>query len=272
MNAGIPPLMTVFRRQMLLTRLVRIGLFIGAIGAMIWATQLPSPGNKQAVFFVAMATLVGWVAIVVRTMRLARQLHAAGVLLSIGRLDDAEVWLRRMIARFSLSARSKLMACQQVAALLFRRECYRDVVLVCRELLRQRLTRFRQIWVTARLMLADSHLMLGEVSEAYEAIRPVYESELSLSERLKLLPIQLRYELAADHAVSAVQAMDEKVRFAELLESPQAALVHALLAEACRRQSMPSERAFLAERARLYHDLEELAERYPVIRPIAAGE
>jgi len=86
---------------------------------------------------------------------------------------------------------------------------------------------------------------------------------------MKLLPIQLRYELAADYPAAAAQSLPEKLQIAELLDSPRAALVHALLAEACRRNHMPAQQAFLAERAWLYHDLDQLAPRYPVIALIA---
>jgi hypothetical protein len=34
---------------------------------------------------------------------------------------------------------------------------------------------------------------------------------------------------------------------------------------------MPVLQAFLTERARLYHDLEDLAERYPVISPVVGS-
>jgi hypothetical protein len=106
------------------------------------------------------------------------------------------------------------------------------------------------------------------VDAAYDAMRPVYDTQLSLSDRMKLLPVQLRYELAADHSSASVNALAEKVRVAELLDSSQAALVHAMLAEACRRESMPDQQAFLLKRARLYHDLEPLAEQYALITPI----
>lgn len=262
-----------FRRQMLMIRVVRAGLLLFVIGAVVWATALPAPGNKQTVFLVAMGSLLLWFLLMVSSARFAQQVQAGSTLLSIGHLDDAEVWIRRALARFSLSARGKMLAGQCFASLFFRRDKHPEVVAICRELLRYRLlARVRSIWVNVRLMLADSLLMLDRVGEAYEVMRPVYDDgPLSLAERMKLLPIQLRYELAADHAGSAVQALDEKVRIAELLDSPRAALVHALLAEACRRRAMPDCQAFLSERARLYHDLDSLAERYPVIAPIAAG-
>ncbi len=110
--------------------------------------------------------------------------------------------------------------------------------------------------------------MRNEVADAYAAFRPLYDQELSLVERLALLPIQLRYELEAGHVDSGVRGLSEKVRLAELLEAPKAALVHALLAEACRRRNRDADRDYLARRASLYHDLEPLARVHPVIAPV----
>jgi hypothetical protein len=125
-------------------------------------------------------------------------------------------------------------------------------------------------------MLADSLLMLDRAQEAYEALRPVYDQPLSLAERMKLLPVQLRYELAADHSASAVRDLREKARIAELLEPQRAGLVHALLAEACRREGLEPQRDFLARRAAIYTDVPELMRKYPPLarfaEPVVPGE
>jgi hypothetical protein len=258
------------RRQVALIRILRVGAIVLVMAAVFWAAALKPPLDKYAMFAVLAGTLLGWVCFIVHSIRVTREVQAGSVLLMTGQLDDAEVWLRRGMERFSLSAQAKLMAGQQLASLRFRRDAHQDVVVICRELLRHRVRQLRQAWVATRLMLADSLLMLDRVGEAYEAMRPVYDAPLSLGDRMRLLPIQLRYELAAEHSASAVGGLAEKVQIAELLESPRAALVHALLAEACRRQRMPGHHEFLAERARLYHDLDLLAERFSVIAPIAA--
>jgi hypothetical protein len=264
-------LLRLFRRQVRTIRVFRVLLLAGTAAAVLWATQLPSPDNKRAMFAIFIGTLVIWALIIINSARVARYVQTAGALLSIGQLDDAEVWLRRVLERFSLSARTKILACQQFASLFFRRDDHPSVVIICSELLKHRLTRLHSIWLNTRLMMADSLLMLDRVPEAYDAMRPVYDAPLSLSDRMKLLPIQLRYELAADHASASVEALPDKLRIAELLDSARAALVHALLAEACRRNNMAEQQAFLTERAWLYHDLDQLASRYPLIAPIAAA-
>lgn len=269
-SSQLAELLHTFQRQVRRIRVFRLFLLVGTALAVLYASSLPQPDNKRLIFAIFIATLVIWALTMMNSARVARYLQTASALLSIGQLDDAEVWLRRALQRFSLSARTKILACQQIASLLFRRDDHQSVVLVCGELLKQRLTGFQSVWVNTRLMMADSLLMLDRVPEAYEAIRPVYDAELSLSDRMKLLPLQLRYELAADYPSAAVQGLPEKLQVAELLDSPRAALVHALLAEACRRSNMSEQQAFLTERAWLYHDLDQLAQRYPIIAPVAA--
>jgi len=259
-----------FRRQMVALRFVRL---IGAmlVGVAVFGlSTLGSVTDRRLLFIVMVTLLAGWVLVVLRSIRLAREVHTGNVLLAIGKLDDAEVWLKRGMTRFSLSARAKLAAGELLAALFLRQESYEDVIAICQELLRHPMKRLRHIWVNTRLMLADSLLMLDRLAEAHRAIVDVYDVPLTLEAKLKLLPIQLRYELAAGHTELSIQALQEKLQLAELMDSESAALVHALLAEACRRQNMPTQQAFLTERAQLYHDLDPLTDRVPAIAPIAA--
>lgn len=258
----------VFRRNIRLAQALRIMVLLAMGGLLFRSLVLPGDGGRTMFLLVALGGLMLWMAFLLRSVRLLREIQAGNLLIAIGRLDDAEARISRMLKRFSLSARGQFMLLQQLAGLLFHRDRYQDVVLICRELLRNGIGRIQGLGLNTRLLLADCLLLLGDVNEAYKAIRPVYDLPLTLSERMKLLPIQLRYELAAGHTAAAAQELVEKVQVAELLDSPHAALVHALLAEACRRESRTSQQAYLAERARLYHDLQPLAEKYPVIRPL----
>ena len=266
---SLDSLLRTFRRQLLLTRVLRIGGLLAMVGLTVWMPQQPEPASKRLVLMVGTAAILSWVAILMNAARTSREVRTGSILLHTGQLDDAEVWFRRVMSQVSISTRNRLVACQHMASLLLHRDAHQKVVAICRELLRHRLNRLRSVWISTRLMLADSLLRLDRVGEAYDAFRPVYEMPLSLSDRMKLLPIQLRYELASDHSASAVQSLPEKIKIAELLDSSTAALVHALLAEACRRESLMPQCRFLTERASLYSDLPELAQRHQVIAPIA---
>jgi hypothetical protein len=259
-----------FRRQMVLLRALRFAaITLLVLGVVVLPRMEAIPTQAMLAILLGVLIVVGLLG--VHSVRLAREVQAGGVLISIGKLDDAEVWLRRGMTQFGLSGRAKIMAARLLASLLHERGAHEEVIAVCRALLGQPLKRLWEVGVEIRLMLADSLLLLGRLGEAHEALMPVYGSPLSLEAQVRLLPIQLRYELAAGQAAGSVSALREKVRIATLMDSPRAALTHALLAEACRQRNMPAERDFLAERARLYHDLEPLAQQYPVIAPIATG-
>jgi len=270
MTKDLASMLRRFSRQMALLGALRWTGAILVVGALLLISGTGGLSTGQfAAIAVGVPLLI--VASAALSIALTRQVQAAAIMLSLGKLDDAEVWLKRGLTKFTLSRRAKITAAHLLATLLMQRGQYEDVVAVCRALLRQRLERLRQTWVDARLILADALLLLGRLREAYEALMPVYGLPLPLEAKLKLLPIQLRYELAAGHPASSVSALPEKVRIAELMDPANAALTHALLAEACRRENRPAERDFLAERARLYHDLEPLAQRHPIINPIASS-
>lgn len=266
--------LTAFRRQLTLIRVIRVGIVVAFLVAILLASGLEGTAGRRAIFLLAMAAMACWLWLAFTSVRVTRSVQATAILIATGQLDRAESWLRSIITRFSLSAHAKLLACHQLATLLLRREAYEDVVTVCRELLRAGVGGLQAAATQTRLMLADSLLMLGRPAEAYDALRPIYDQPLSLADRMKLLPIQLRYELAANHSGSAVRDLREKVRIAALLEPERAALAHALLAEACRREGMEPQRDFLARRAELYGDMVELARKYPVLGPppAATGE
>ncbi len=273
MPAKLSPstLVRSFRQQVRLARIARVLLLGGLAGALIWAASLPEPAGRRMVFLFSLGGVLAWVAFVLQKLRHTQEVQASTILLATGQHDRAEQWLRNCLSRFSLSTHVKLAALQQLAVLQLRRGVPSDVVALCREVLRFPVKRSRSLWMNSRLMLTEGLLDLGQIPAAYEALRPVYDAPLSLVERMKLMVVQLRYELLSDHPESAAANLAEKVKLGELFPSPQAALVHALLAEACRRLGLGPHYRFLRERAALYQDLVQLAERYPVIKPILAG-
>jgi len=263
-------LLRTLRRQVTLATFMRIALIVLLGAGLLWSMRLPEETGRRITMGVLAIGVLLVILAAVGTLKLTRDVQAGNMLMSRGRLEEAAVWLRRAIGRFTLSTQGKFIAAQQMGMLLARQDAYAQVVRLCREMLSYRVSRWRSVWFAVRVMLADSLLMLNRASEAYDAIQPVFSAPMSLLERMRILPVQLRYELASDNAASAVQDLEEKTRIAELLDAPRAALVHALLAEACDRQSMPEARDYLLQRAWLYHDLNNLAERYDLLPPLAA--
>ena len=64
----------------------------------------------------------------------------------------------------------------------------------------------------------------------------------------------------------AIRELPWMIRRAELLDSPRAALVHALLAKACRALGREDQALRLSRRAELYHDSGELRKEYEILR------
>ncbi len=260
-----------FRRQIILIGALRVlGVLLFAF-LIAWSAWQPTFMDKRTPALLVGGILLLWLILAVASINQSRTLQMARVLLGTGQTDNARVWLSRVMTGMSLSPRNQFIACHHLASLFAYKHSHHEVIAVCTELLRHRLVRLRHIVVNTRLMLAESLLSLDRVGEAYEAMRPVYDLPLTLADRMKLLPVQLWYELQAGQAISSVQSLPEKVRIAELLDSQQAALVHAMLAEACRQRAMPAESEFLLRRARLYADLEAIIQRYPVLAPIGSG-
>jgi len=257
-----------FRRQLILVRLTRAITFAFFTIAIFWILYNPAQPDQQTAWLLGGFMIILYMLLFFSSARSNRAVQTGNILLAAGRLDDAQVWLQRAISGFSLSAKLNLAAGQSLAAVYFQREAHQEVISICRELLRHRLLRrIQNVWVATRMMLTDSLLCLNRMEEAYEIMRPLYDIQLNLSDRLKLLPLQLRYELAMNHSASAVENLPEKVKLA--LDSYRAALVHALLAEACLRENQNQPHQLLARRAQLYKDLPPLAEKYPMITTIA---
>lgn len=215
--------------------------------------------------------LGGWLACVAVSVRTAKAGQWASVLFAAGRFEEAEAELVRAIRGFTIFRHTLLAMGQQLGSILHARGAHREARDVFRTVVRAMGRRARAangFAATLRLLWADCELALGDLRGTYEALHPVYGMPLTLTERLMLLPIELRYGLASGHSDHVVGDLATKLRYAELLESPQAALVHALLAEACRREGMQAEADFLQRRAALYHDLDAL----PPILNVTGGE
>ena len=257
-----------FRRDLRLLQILRWGYFVGLLVVIVVAQLIRGPWANPLVMGTLLAFAALWFALAAWSTRRAQAVQLGSALVAAGELETASSILIDAMATFTMIPSVKLTACQQLATVAQRQGDHQATVRLGRALLRQPLRRARWLSTQCRLVVADSLLTLNESAQAYDVFRPVYDVPLSLADRLALLPIQLRYELETGHAESAVRALGEKVRLAELLDAPKAALVHALLAEACHRQNQSDQCGYLAERAALYHDPELIARSYPIVAPV----
>ncbi len=256
-----------FRRHTAVLRVLRVGLIAGMAVLFI---SVMLPGQPPAAFLTLLSVLAIYVIITIRGARTLQRLEALA-----GEVDGeaGPAAARELIAiagRFTLSMRAKLMAGYHLAGALRGPQDLPKRAMVCRELLRLPWpAALAEALLRTRLQLVEMLLVEGRVTESYEHLRPACDQARSLSDRAMILSLQLRYELATENEASAVTGLTDKVRVAETLDPPRAGLTHALLAEACRRRGLAEEAAFLTRRAKLYVDLNPLAEMFPVIKPIA---
>ncbi len=112
-------------------------------------------------------------------------------------------------------------------------------------------------------MLADSLVELGDLPAAHQALAGLYAQKLSLAEAMNLLVIQLEYEARAGAWASMLANVGHKVQLAELLPAGPAARAQALLALAAERSGRPDLADWLARRAALLADVNELVAQRP---------
>jgi len=254
------------RRQLLLATLIRVLLFGLVTVGLMGAVMMPEANERMSDFwFAAVLAAGGWLGLAVVSARQMRATNQASVYMSTGRLDLAERELRHAMRLISLYRTGKFLICHNLAVVAHGRKNYAAAAELCDGLIAAGVGVSRGLGRMCRILLADCRLLLGEHTAADTALSPLRfdDPELVLSERLMLLPVQLRCQVAAGRFEDAVSVVAEKVRLAELLDSQKAALVHTLLARACEAVGKLELGRFLQRRADLYCESTELAEAFP---------
>ena len=269
------------RRQLLLASVSRVILAALLMTSFLAALlQSEADAGKDALWFATLLTALTWVTLTMFSVRQIRAANQASAYISSGRLDLAEEQLRNAVHLFSLYRSGKLLACHNLAVVVHGRKDYQAAAELCDCVIHRGGKVTRGAGRLCRILLADCRLLLGDPAAALAALEPLRlsqanaedgpvqgdeaassadgEAALNLAEQLLLLPVEIRCQVETGRFAQAVQSLTWKVRLAELLDSPKAALVHVLLAEACRRAGKSAEAAFLQRRAELYCDLAEL--------------
>jgi len=253
-----------FHRHMRAAAVLRWAFVVVMITGCVAFYQVGPTAQLGVLAVMGLAT-VAWVVLGVRGVRLAGAARLGAMLLEAGRIDEAQQHLARALRAVTPLRSVKLLACHQMAVAAHASRCYRGAVALCRALLGERLGAMKSMANATRLILADSLLMLDDVRAAGLALDGLSGARLSLADRMVLLPIELRYHLAAGLEDRAVESLPHKVRLAELLDAPDAALAHALLAEACRRNQLTPQGDYLRERAALLGDLDAIVAGHPAL-------
>lgn len=270
------------RRQLLLASVSRIVLALLLLASFLAALLQPeADAGQDAIWLATLLTALTWVTLTMFSVRQMRAANQASIYISSGRLDLAEEQLKNAMHLFSLYRSGKLLACHNLAVVVHGRKDYPAAAELCDCVIRAGGKLTRSAGRLCRILLADCRLLLGDPAAALAALAPLSLTGrhptgetanteeaavrkecgpvFNLGESLLLLPVELRCQVETGRFEQAVESLTWKVRLAELLDSPKAALVHGLLAEACRRVGKEPEAAYLQRRAELYYDPAELA-------------
>lgn len=259
----------VLRRQFLVSSVTSASLLsILAFSSVCAALQAVNPQRTQALWTAASFAGLAWICLTVLSARQVKAANHAAAYLSAGRLDLAEQELTSALHFFSLYRTGKLMVCHNLAVVVHGQKNYQAAAELCDGIISLHRGVSKSLGRVCRMLLADSRLFLGDTLAALRALAPLVGNRagLTLAEQLMLLPIELRCLVARGDHAAAIDNLAWKVRRAELLDSHRAALVHALLAKACRQAGDSRVADFLLRRAELYHDLPELRDDYPILK------
>lgn len=101
------------------------------------------------------------------------------------------------------------------------------------------------------LIMTEAHLMVRDLHGMHRTLCELHRGKLSLVERLQLLALQTRYELASGYVDNVLVGSDEKVHLAEMMPASQAGAMHMMLALAAQRAGQTEFASWLRQRARL---------------------
>ncbi|MEE8384979.1 MAG: hypothetical protein V3S01_03600 [Dehalococcoidia bacterium] len=262
------------RRQFFLASVWRIlVLAVVALGFLGSVVQTEADGQSEALWYAALIAAGLWMLLTMISVRQVKAANQASIYISSGRLDLAEAQLKSAMHQFSLYRMGKLLVCHNLAVVAHGQKNYQAAAELCDGVISLCGGISRSVGRLCRMLLADCRLFLGDSVSADRALAPLslQDPAMSLSEQLMLLPIELRCRIARGDFEGAAERLSWKVRLAELLDSPKAGLVHALLARVCGEVGKREAAVFLRGRAKLYHDLDELAKEYEILRDSAPG-
>ncbi|HPF40686.1 MAG TPA: hypothetical protein P5081_18720 [Phycisphaerae bacterium] len=250
-------LIRTLRRQILFASVWKVGILalivVASVGA---ASAWTTPEQSKMLWALSVASAGVWILFVILGLRQTREANQAAVYIATGRLDLAEQQLRTAALAFNLHRRGKLLACHNLAVVAHGRREYETAAALSAGVIELGQGALRGVSRICRILLADCMLELHNPEAARRAIEPIPLGDpgVPLSEQLLLLPIRLRCDAALDAYDHILIDLPNKVRRAELLDSPKAAMCHQILADACDRSGRRSEADFLRKRAELYHD------------------
>jgi hypothetical protein len=256
------------RRDLALTGLVKWGLLAMA-GAAIVSQGVPGLAFAGSLALAVVAGL--WLVLSYFSARGSRAAAITPALIAAGQFDEAERSIDEALSGFSLFRSVKLRALHHLGLLRHAQGRWAEAGMLCRALLGERLGILSGAGRSARLVLAESMLELGDLHGAYEALDGLYREELALAEAMELTSLQLDYLSRMGQWQQMMAAADRKAALAELMPAAKAARAQALLALAARKLGLGEWEHWLRRRVELLADGAELRAQRPLLAELWDG-
>jgi hypothetical protein len=253
----VPPFTpAMLRRQLAIDAVIRWG----AVGVFASGLVLDAAAGDELGFVASVlvvVALVGWVGLSMASARVAQALAAVTAMIDLDP-RQAEALLAMSMRRKPIQRSIRLLLFHRLAMLRHRQSAYPEAAAVCHELLLRRLGAAERVRVHLLLLLVESRLHADDLPGAYIGLSELHERKLSLTERLQLVALQTRYDVAAGHDAAALARVGPTVRMAELMPAAQCGAVHDMLAGAADRSGLRELAAWLHTRADLLATREQM--------------
>src|SRR5204863_1852352 len=221
------------RRDLTLGSMLK-GLLLGAAFLCLLLDTVARPAGFSGSLAL---TIIGgiWLTLSYRSWKGSRIAAISPALIASGNFEQAEQHIDEALRAFSIFRTVKLRSLHHLALLRHAQRRWVESVVLCQELLQQRLGALGGISRSTRLILADSLLNVGDLHHAHEALAGLYQQRLSLGEALELTLVQTDYLSRVGAWEQMMQGIGQQVQLAELLPTDASARVQALLALAAKK-------------------------------------
>ena len=283
--------LATLQRQLAVDTAIRWTVITLVVAYLLFGPQLEAVASTWSTL-AAFALIVIWIAMGVLNTRTAAKLPKITAMITQNP-QAAESTLAETIGKRPLSSTVRLLLYHRLAMLRMHQQRFAETAAICHAVLSQkskiaetpRLAHNAQpasnpdspSWLSSPtvnqqtrtnllLMLTEARLQCGDLTGAYIALRQLHDCRLSLIDRLQLMPLQTRYEIAVGYHTSALRGIHQKIQLAELLPAPQCGLMHALLATAANQAHQVILSDWLIKRAKLLCTPEQLqaVKHFPV--------
>lgn len=257
-----------FRRDVTLSTIMQWILLVVAVGALLAGPLLD--GAIDATFVLL---IVGTLFIILsfRSMRGSRIAADSPLLIASGQFDAAEQHIAEALSSFSLFKTVKLLSLHHLAMLRHAQRRWGESAMLAQTLLRQRSRSVRGLNRSARLILADALLEMGDLRGTHQSLVSLYQERLGLGEALNLQALQLDYEMRIGAWDSMLAQLRSKVELSELMPTERSAAAQGMLALAATKRGDAALATWLRGRVELLVDPAELVARRPMLKPLWEG-